>query len=261
MSPDQHAAFAAAITATVGDPARAAPVTLVPGARGRRFDVYRNNVAASLAAALAARFPVCEAIVGAGFFAAMARAHIAAHPPASPLLFLYGDTLPQFLEGFPPVAGLPYLADMARLEIARSRAFHAADAAPLGLAALAELPEADLPAVRLAAHPAAALVDSAHPVATILAMHQPGRSPAPIDDPRGEAALVTRPDMLVVTQLVDAGTARLFTALASGVPFAEAAALAEGEAGFDLPHALALLFDAGAFAGLHAPSPFRQSRS
>jgi hypothetical protein len=38
----------------------------------RRFAVYRNNVAAGLANALAARFPVVKRLVGDEFFRAMA---------------------------------------------------------------------------------------------------------------------------------------------------------------------------------------------
>ena len=40
-----------------------------------RFAVYRNNVAVGLSDALAARFPVICRLVGADFFAAMARLH------------------------------------------------------------------------------------------------------------------------------------------------------------------------------------------
>ena len=60
-------------------------------------------------------------LVGEEFFRAMAQIHVRAHRPRSPLMFEYGDELPDFIAGFPPAADVPYLADVARLEIAWSR--------------------------------------------------------------------------------------------------------------------------------------------
>jgi hypothetical protein len=49
---------------------------------------------------------------------------------------------PDFIEQFEPASSVPYLADVARLEMLRVRAFHAADADPLtarsGRASLAD---------------------------------------------------------------------------------------------------------------------------
>ena len=52
-------------------------------------------------------------------------------PPRSPLLAIYGDEFADFIAAFEPARELPYLADVARLEAARTRAYHAADATPL----------------------------------------------------------------------------------------------------------------------------------
>ncbi|MFP3520717.1 DUF2063 domain-containing protein, partial [Pseudomonas sp. SIMBA_077] len=61
----------------------------------------------------------------------MAALYIRDFAPASPLLNDYGRDLGDFIQGFGPAAGLPYLADMARLERLRVEAYHAADARPL----------------------------------------------------------------------------------------------------------------------------------
>jgi len=90
-----------------------------------------------LIGALADTFPVTRELVGAPFFDAMARCFIDAEPPRSPVLTEHGDTFPEFVSAFPPAAGLPYLPDLARLELARVRAYHAADATALGADALA----------------------------------------------------------------------------------------------------------------------------
>ena len=54
--------------------------------RERRLGVYRNNVKASLVAALVARFPVVQRLVGEEFFEAAAVVFVEHHPPRSPVL-------------------------------------------------------------------------------------------------------------------------------------------------------------------------------
>ena len=97
----------------------------------RRFAVYRNNVVAGLVRALKDRFPVVERIVGEEFFGAMARVFVVERPPRSPLLATYGDDFAAFIAAFEPARELVYVAAVARLEAARTRAYHAADATPL----------------------------------------------------------------------------------------------------------------------------------
>lgn len=167
-----------------------------PDEAERRFAIYRNNVLHSLTEALAARFPVVARLVGAEFFAAMAREFITRHPPESPMLFEWGGAFPAFLEDFPPVAGLPYLPDVARLERARGRAYHAADVEPLPPAALAEAAgRADC--IALGLHPSVALIASGHAIHAIWAGNQPGVTPGPISD-RPETVLVLRDRTLEV---------------------------------------------------------------
>jgi Putative DNA-binding domain len=50
--------------------------------------------------ALAAIFPATERITGVDFFRAMARFHIRATPPTSPLQFEYGRDFPGFIERY-----------------------------------------------------------------------------------------------------------------------------------------------------------------
>ncbi|MGS0757134.1 HvfC/BufC family peptide modification chaperone, partial [Roseateles sp. GG27B] len=93
-----------------------------------RLAVYRNNVVSSLVDALAETFPVVEQLVGSEFFRAMAVLFVRQAPPRSRVLAHYGQAFPSFIADFEPAQGLPYLADMARLEVARVAAYHAADA-------------------------------------------------------------------------------------------------------------------------------------
>ena len=138
----------------------------------RRFAVYRNNVHVGLVGALEKAFPVVRQLVGDGFFQIMARAYVAAEKPASPVMLDYGHGFPDFVAGFAPAEGLPYLADVARLEVALTQAYHAAEADALDRTGLAGLDLSRLDATTLALHPAARLVRSPCPVGTIWSHHQ-----------------------------------------------------------------------------------------
>ena len=190
MNSDQ-ASFAEALL----DPERRVPdgvTSHTHPAPAKRFAVYRNNVVVSLIDALATRFPALQRIVGEEFFRAMAGVFVRAHPPRSPLMMTYGEDLPAFVETFAPAAELPYLADVARLEAARTRAFHAADATPLPAEAFSDLEPTDLETLRIRFSPSTATVRSSHPIVTIWAMNADEAEPAPIEDWRGEDALISR---------------------------------------------------------------------
>jgi hypothetical protein len=243
-----QAAFAAALA----DPAQPVPGGLTAwhgGTPTRRFAIYRNNVTVSLMEALGARYPAVKTIVGDDFFAALARLYVSAHPPRSPLMMIYGDAFADFLAGFEPVEALPYLPDVARLEAARSRAYHAADAAPLDPASLAGLTPEQVAGLRFASHPALALVHSNHPVATIWAMNAGEIAPAPIEPWESEDALVTRPHLAVDIHRLPRGAGAFIAALTDGRTLADAAAQGAQAAAFDLPATLALTLASGAFTG------------
>ncbi len=243
-----RAAFALALL----DPERPLPPGLLTPAGGdpsRRFAVYRNNVLASLVDALAARFPVTRELVGEEFFRAAAALHLRAEPPRSRLLHEIGTGWPAFLERFEPAAGLPWLADLARLEAARSEAFHAADAEPLDPAALAALEPARLPGLRIRLHPSVRLVPSRWPIVSLWAAHleaEPAAVEAAlarVDLARGEDALVWRPGLEVLVRVLPAGALAFLGTLAGGGSLAEAVAASPPE--LDLPGALALLAGQG----------------
>lgn len=232
MRPDvSHAAlqgaFHAALWTESPPEGLAAPADEV----AKRFAVYRNNVRHGLTRALAARFPVIEALVGAEFFTAMAGVFIAASPPRDPMLLGWGAEFPAFLDGFPPVAHLPYLGCVARLELARGRVHHAADAAPCKPEAVAV---AEVEALRLVLHPSVELFASAHPAVAIWQAHQPDALRGPLP-PGPEHALVGRaPDFAVIVAPVDSGTHAVLAALAGGAALGRAAEIADPTAALTL---------------------------
>jgi hypothetical protein len=207
------------------------------------FAVYRNNVVLSLIDALAARFPAVRKTLGDEFFTHAARIFVARHPPTSPILTFYGDDFAAFLDAFRACADLPYLGDLARLEASRTRAYHAADVAPLGTGALARIRPEQLPALRFAPHPAVAIIASRHPIVTIWAVNVGDMPLAPIEDWRGEDALITRPELDVEVRRLPPGAAVFLTGLAGGEFLGNAAAAAfEAALQFDLAVNLAGLF-------------------
>lgn len=230
------------------DPGRPAPAGLTdPDGRpaGRRFDVYRNNVTVSLTEALRQAFPVVRKLVGDEFFTAMAREHLRAHPPTSPVLMFYGRAMPAFLETFPPVGHLPYLADVARLELALRESYHAADAAALPPGALQDLaPEAFL-AARFTLAPAVRLVASRWPVHAIWSANMRG-TPVPTAA-EAQEVLILRPQFDAEPLLLPIGAAPFVAALLAGRTVAEAL---EAAPAFDLTATLGLLIGGNAITGL-----------
>jgi hypothetical protein len=204
-----EAAFARALL----DPDLPVPAEISP-AYSSRYSVYRNNVVAGLAGAMAESFPVVEKLVGPEFFRAMAAEFARAHPPKSPVLMEFGGAFPAFLATFPPVANLPYLPDVARLEQARREAYHAADAVPLPREALAAVPPAALPGLRLKLHPAMRILASPYPVLSIWRWNMlDDRTPLPA---HGEQVLVARPDGEVWMRLLTPDQSKFLSALSAG---------------------------------------------
>lgn len=237
-------AFAEAVIAPSG---AAPPGVTDPAGRpsARRFAVYRNNVSSTMIEALGDNFPACREIVGERFFDAVADAYHRAQPPRSPILFRFGDTFAAFLDGFEPVASVPYLADVARLEWAWLEAFHAADGPVLRSDALADVPPDRLGEARFALHPAVRTVSSAWPVVSILSRVLGGGDLAGLDMGAAEDGLVTRPDVAVELRALPAGGATFLRALRAE-PLGRAADVAARIEGFDLAANLAGLFAAGA---------------
>lgn len=244
---------AAAFAAAVLDPDAPPPPGLTSHsgrAPVRRFEVYRNNVLSGLTRSLATRFAVCERIVGEEFFRAMATAFVRHSPPASAMLMLYGEGLAGFIESFGPAAGLPWLADVARLEFACGRAAHAADAAPLTGADIAAVPQAAWGALRLVLHPAAELLRSRWPIVTIYKMNRPGNEPVPVDFAIAEDALVTRPLYEIDVRALAGGDHEFLAAIARGGTLEDAMLAGAAIDNFDTTRALVTLLTSGAARGL-----------
>lgn len=108
------------------------------------FAVYRNTVLAGCVDALRANFPSVETLVGADWMQEVASAYAHQSPPDDARLIHYGTTFPAFLEQMQSAHGLPYLADVARLDCHWCQVFSADDGPYLALADLAGMTASDL---------------------------------------------------------------------------------------------------------------------
>lgn len=165
LSETQHA-FLHAITRQDGE----GIATLIAGglfSPSERLDVYRNTFVSTLVNALRISYPAVKRLVGDEFFEAAAQCFIEASPPSSAYLNAYGAGFGSFLAQFPPAAGLPYLADVARLEWAVNCALHAQDAAPIAPDGLAAIAVAAPEYVRLVSHPSVHLLRLDYPARAI----------------------------------------------------------------------------------------------
>lgn len=242
-------AFATALV----DPAHAAAVLRLcrEPASAERLGLYRGNLTATWRRTLGHAYPVVLALVGEEFFAGLARAYGRQSPSASPDLNRFGDGFAAFLAAFPPVAGLPYLPDMARLEWALHLAHYAPDAQGVVPGTLAALHPQQLEESRWTLHPACFLLASDWQVPALWQAHQEeeGQAVFPQDMQVASHALVCRPRWKgQVLPLDGAGHAALL-ALQQGGTFGAALDAAFGlDDDFDLGRQLSLWLAHGVLA-------------
>ena len=207
-----------------------APLPNLTPARG--LALYRSSVARTLEETLGEIFPVCAELVGEDCFRSVAGRYQREQPSLHPDLARAGDGWPPYVEGQAFLSGVPYLGDMARLELGLHRAHTAPwppaqpDPEQVGKA-MASAPES----WRLLLTPSASLVDSPHPVLTIWEAHQDRR----IDhgwslDPRagGERVLVCRSGGEIHADLVEESLWPLLLSVLAGEPLSRQLQWAEG---------------------------------
>lgn len=190
----------------------------------RHFQVYRNNVFESLTNALKAVYPVIERLVGDGFFRYAADTFIRAHPLSSGNLHDFGDGFAEFVENFQPAQELVYLPDVAHLEWAWHRSFHAAERAPLALNSLTTIAPAQYADLKFTLHPSARLIASDYPILRIWEVNQSSYAgDQSIDLGVGGVKLLVIRRHQVQIESLDAADYALLSACAAGATLAQAA--------------------------------------
>ncbi|MBX9778534.1 MAG: DNA-binding domain-containing protein [Xanthobacteraceae bacterium] len=221
------------------------------GSVARRFDIHRNRIATNLVQTLAERYPVTRRLIGPESFAAMAQLYTVHNPPRSPVLLDYGDTFPLFIRSLGRFPSIEYLADISDLELSLSRAYHAADAAPVSVDAFAQLSPDFLEDLVLSFHPSASLVASRFPIVSIWEAYRSEDEGQLVTLWAAEAALVARPDDEVRVWLLPSGGHAFLANLMKGATLAEAThAAADAAPDFDLIANLEMLISSRACIGI-----------
>lgn len=207
----------------------------------RLFQVYRNNFWISVKDALADIYCVVERLVGNQFFTFMTDRFLRSYPPRHGNLHQLGGELPAFLTGFKPAADLPYLPDIARLDLAYHQVFHAADAGSFNPQALVELPPATTMQLHFDLASCNRLVCSPFPIFHIWRVNQEGYAGDQQVDlaTGGESVLVTRPGLEVELFQLDHVDAGFLQSLITGCNLGDATeATLKNSDDFDLEAAL-----------------------
>ncbi|MEL7093086.1 MAG: DNA-binding domain-containing protein [Pseudomonadota bacterium] len=237
------------------DPDHAVPDGLIDGTGAptvKRFNVYRNNVTVALIEALRTAFPVLRKLLGDANFDQLAPLYARAHPPKSPLMMHYGAELPGFLAGLEPLAHIPYLADVARLELGMRRSYHAADAPALAAERLAEVPPEALMHAVLQLAPAVQLIPSRWPLYDIWRYNTVNDAPKP--QAVAQPVLITRVEFDPAPHALTPAQAAWIAAKQGGADLQQAQdAAAEIDPGFDLTPLLGLLLAQGALTDITLP--------
>ena len=188
---------------------------------GERMASYRGSVFGNLLSALRGVYPVVDRLVGAEFFDFAARHFIRAFPSPSGDVHQFGCQFADFLTNFSPVAGQPYLPDVARLEWLAHTLYYQPELPPLDIAALAALPQQTHDRLSFAINPACGLLASLYPIDRIWLSNQPEVvEPEPVElDVGGVCLLVRRRCGQLELQRLGMGGGALLTQLQGRATF------------------------------------------
>ena len=215
---------------------------------GKRFNVYRNNVAVSLTEALITAFPSIHRTLGDENFRILSGVYLRKYPPTSPLIMFYGGDMPAFLADFEPVKDLEYLPDLARIDLARRQSYHAADEPAIDPQILQHLTPDALMQSRFRIASATHAMSSPWP---IFSLWRKAMENTEYTETQPEDVLIARPEFDPLVILLPRGGARLIAALQNNQTIGDAAELAAAlTENFDLTSTLSAMLSGGVITGL-----------
>jgi hypothetical protein len=193
------------------------------------FSVYRNTVMKGAVDALQANFPTVERLVGSEWFIAAAAVYARQSPPVDARLVFHGSAFADFLDGFEHAQQMPYLGNVARLDMLWIQVHTAIEEPGIDLPWLASLDPEHLGSLRLRPCAAARWQWFAEqPVYTLWQHNREHRALPEGLDWQGEGALLVRSAGVVRWHALGVGGCAFLDACADGLPLEQAAQRAAG---------------------------------
>lgn len=200
------------------------------GTRAERLHAYVDGYPARVREALAEAFPAVEHIVGAGAFGTLARRYLPRVPGGIYSLTDVGSALPSFLATDALGDALPFLPDLARLEWAVQRAFHAHLEPPFDATTVSAWGPDDWAMARVRFQPGTACVGSRWPIRALWDARKMPRDEIDVAlEDRPETVVVYRVEHRVACEPVDPEEARVLGRLLSGATLGDATADLSGD--------------------------------
>lgn len=222
------------------------------------FSVYRNTVLKGATDALVANFPTLERLVGGEWLKAAATLHARLSPPTDARLLHYGAGFPDFLNAFEHAREMPYLGNVARLDLLWTHVHCAEEQPGIDMNSLARVLPDELARLHLTPKAAARWLWFAdQPVYTLWRLN---REQHPMPDElnwQGEGALLTRKAGQVQWQPASASDCAFLDACSARLPLGSAAECAlEIEPTLDLSALITRLISADVFTTSTAEHSF-----
>lgn len=200
------------------------PTALDMLSRQPGFTVYRNTVLKGAVDALHANFPTVVRLVGSDWFQAAAALYARHSPPVDARLIHHGAGFPGFLDQFEHAQELPYLGDVARLDLLWTQCHAAADEPGIDVTQIAALAPEQLAGLHL--HPRAAARWKWFAEQPVFSIWRYNREALDMPEHlawQGEGALLVRRGGVVEWQALDIGGCAFLDACADGRTLADAA--------------------------------------
>jgi hypothetical protein len=233
------------------DPAAVCAVTPTPN-----LDIYRNNTRSVFRAALEQIFPVVLKRVGDDYFHQLAFHFRAQFPSRSGDLHWVGRDFPGFLAVYLRDTDYEWLADLARLEWARSESSVSPETPAVGVEALADFAPHEFEYVTFGLQPSLRLVASEYPVFSVWQANQHENAP-PMDQSIGpEHGMVRIRDNTVEVETLAPDLYTFLSALNSGATLGTAMSAADVDT-TRLTEILAFLFSSFLVSSVTLQEPLR----
>ena len=132
-----------------------------------RLNIYRNNVLGNFTSVLSSIYEVVFKLVGEKYFEKLSEEFCQKYPSKSGNLDNYGSEFPEFLKKIIRKHKLPYLPDVARLELFFHQAYFTKDAPDFDVKKFQKIAPEDFFNLTFGLHPSCFLLKSKFPIFSI----------------------------------------------------------------------------------------------